>query len=195
MLLINLSFFFLSFFTEGPEHHRYTAEHDDTEHDRLPGQNLWTFWQNKVTSVLLDEYCVALVRTVTILENFQSEANSFWLWHKTACVAVSLVLSDRTKQKDLKRLVFFAAGVKSPLKNIPSSCHAKHLELTDGDKEDLLFSVFPSADAEFGLLFQRYGGISVGGVNSQVRLTDEEVQSVFTDLQKLFAAYQVRNCK
>ncbi|XP_075891700.1 phospholipid-transporting ATPase ABCA1 [Nelusetta ayraudi] len=36
----------------------------------------------------------------------------------------------------------------------------------------------------------RYGGISVGGVNSQVRLTDEEVQSVFTDLQKLFAAYQ-----
>lgn len=44
-------------------------------------------------------------------------------------------------------------------------------------------------------MFQRYGGISVGGVNSQVWLTEEEVQSALTDLQKLFAVYQVRNCR
>lgn len=44
-------------------------------------------------------------------------------------------------------------------------------------------------------LFQRYGGISVGGVNSQVRLTEEEVQSAFDDLRNLFAEYQVRDYK
>lgn len=41
--------------------------------------------------------------------------------------------------------------------------------------------------------FQRYGGISVGGVNSQVRLTEEGIESVISDLQDLFASYQV--CK
>lgn len=44
-------------------------------------------------------------------------------------------------------------------------------------------------------LFQRYGGISAGGMNSQVRLTEEEVQSAFDDLRKLFAPYLVRNYK
>lgn len=41
--------------------------------------------------------------------------------------------------------------------------------------------------------FQRYGGISVGGVNSQVRLTEEKIESTFSDLQNLFASYRV--CK
>lgn len=41
--------------------------------------------------------------------------------------------------------------------------------------------------------FQRYGGISVGGVNSQVRLTEARIESAFSDLQNLLASYQV--CK
>lgn len=55
-------FFCLFVLTEGPEHHRYTAEHDECEHDehyRLPGQDIWTFRKNKVLSVLMLEYCLS----------------------------------------------------------------------------------------------------------------------------------------
>lgn len=39
----------------------------------------------------------------------------------------------------------------------------------------------------------RYGGISVGAVNSQVRLSEAEVEDVFRDLKNLLSSSQVRH--
>lgn len=39
----------------------------------------------------------------------------------------------------------------------------------------------------------RYGGISVGGVNSQVRLTETEITATFSDLKEIFNSSQVCN--
>lgn len=42
---------------------------------------------------------------------------------------------------------------------------------------------------------RRYGGISVGGVNSQVRLTEEEIETAVRDLGDLLGPFLVRmNC-
>uniref|UniRef100_A0A8C4INI3 P-type phospholipid transporter n=1 Tax=Dicentrarchus labrax TaxID=13489 RepID=A0A8C4INI3_DICLA len=37
----------------------------------------------------------------------------------------------------------------------------------------------------------RYGGISVGGVNSQVRLTEAAIEAAFRDLKDLFSSFQI----
>lgn len=37
---------------------------------------------------------------------------------------------------------------------------------------------------------KRYGGISVGGINSQVRLTEAEIEVTFTDLKDIFSSLQ-----
>lgn len=42
-------------------------------------------------------------------------------------------------------------------------------------------------------LLSRYGGISVGGVNSQVRLTETAIEAAFSDLRTLFSSFRVRN--
>ena len=39
----------------------------------------------------------------------------------------------------------------------------------------------------------RYGGVSVGGVNSQVRLTEADIEVVFRDLRVLLGSSQVRH--
>lgn len=38
----------------------------------------------------------------------------------------------------------------------------------------------------------RYGGISVGGVNSQVKMNESEITAVITDLKSAFNISQVR---
>lgn len=38
----------------------------------------------------------------------------------------------------------------------------------------------------------RFGGISVGGVNSQVRLTEEEIETTLRDLRNLLGPFLVR---
>lgn len=191
MLFTNVSFLFL--LTEGPGHHRYTAEHDKCKHDehyRLPGQDLWTFWQNKVISVLLEEYsrscwCTCDREEFPVWSTFLLVVTPNWF----CCCFAACEWQDQTKGLKMTwalccRTKNLHVLSKSPLK-IPPSSHAKHLGLSDSDKE-LILSLAS---------FQRYGGISVGGVNSQVRLTEEEVQSAFDDLRKLFAAFPVRNYK
>lgn len=190
VFLTDVSFFFV--WTEGAEHHRYTAEHDKCQHDehyRLPGQDIRTFWQNKVISVLVEEYCCS------------SWYKKCFVWSTFLLVVVLNCLRRRfvacewqDQQNDWKWLACFGCWTKnphvlskSPLKNIHPPCQAKHLGPTDRHEEE---EVLPSPMLSL-VLFERYGGISVGGVNSQVRLTEEEVESIVDDLRKLFAAYQV----
>uniref|UniRef100_A0A3B3V8X0 P-type phospholipid transporter n=1 Tax=Poecilia latipinna TaxID=48699 RepID=A0A3B3V8X0_9TELE len=58
------------------------------------------------------------------------------------------------------------------------------LDLTGRNMTDFLIKTFEDSGKK------RYGGISVGAVNSQVRLTEAEVEDVFRDLKNLFNSSQ-----
>ncbi|XP_017165744.1 ATP-binding cassette sub-family A member 1 isoform X4 [Poecilia reticulata] len=58
------------------------------------------------------------------------------------------------------------------------------LDLTGRNMTDFLIKTFEDSGKK------RYGGISVGAVNSQVRLTETEVEDVFRDLKNLFNSSQ-----
>ncbi|KAM4564931.1 phospholipid-transporting ATPase ABCA1 [Fundulus diaphanus] len=58
------------------------------------------------------------------------------------------------------------------------------LDLTGRNMTDFLVKTFEDSGKK------RYGGISVGGVNSQVRLTEPEIEDVFRDLKGLFNSSQ-----
>lgn len=51
----------------------------------------------------------------------------------------------------------------------------------------LIFARTPATTTQHS----RYGGISVGGVNSQVRMTEPEIEAVIRDLKSLFNSPQV----
>uniref|UniRef100_A0A8C5HDU1 P-type phospholipid transporter n=1 Tax=Gouania willdenowi TaxID=441366 RepID=A0A8C5HDU1_GOUWI len=48
-----------------------------------------------------------------------------------------------------------------------------------------------SALAKTCMAVSRYGGISVGGINSQVRLTEAQIEDTFRDVKELFSSFQV----
>ncbi|XP_070849905.1 phospholipid-transporting ATPase ABCA1-like [Chaetodon trifascialis] len=58
------------------------------------------------------------------------------------------------------------------------------LNLTGRNMTDFLVKTFERSGKT------RYGGISVGGVNSQVRLTEPAIKAAFRDLQELFGSFQ-----
>uniref|UniRef100_A0A3Q2Q6M2 ATP-binding cassette sub-family A member 1-like n=1 Tax=Fundulus heteroclitus TaxID=8078 RepID=A0A3Q2Q6M2_FUNHE len=58
------------------------------------------------------------------------------------------------------------------------------LDLTGRNMTDFLVKTFEDSGKK------RYGGISVGGVNSQVRLTEPEIEDVFRDLKRLLNSSQ-----
>ncbi|XP_010886102.3 phospholipid-transporting ATPase ABCA1 isoform X2 [Esox lucius] len=57
-------------------------------------------------------------------------------------------------------------------------------DLTGRNMTDFLLKTYEKAGKK------RYGGISVGGVNSQVRMTEPEIEAVITDLKSLFNSSQ-----
>uniref|UniRef100_A0A3B5KYM5 ABC transporter domain-containing protein n=1 Tax=Xiphophorus couchianus TaxID=32473 RepID=A0A3B5KYM5_9TELE len=61
------------------------------------------------------------------------------------------------------------------------------LDLTGRNMTDFLIKTFEDSGKK------RYGGISVGAVNSQVRLSEAEVEDVFRDLKNLLSSSQVRH--
>ncbi|KAM6959867.1 phospholipid-transporting ATPase ABCA1 [Tautogolabrus adspersus] len=58
------------------------------------------------------------------------------------------------------------------------------LDLTGRNTTDLLVKTFEHSGKT------RYGGISVGAVNSQVRLTEAAIEASFKDLKELFSSFQ-----
>uniref|UniRef100_A0A8C7T2V0 P-type phospholipid transporter n=1 Tax=Oncorhynchus mykiss TaxID=8022 RepID=A0A8C7T2V0_ONCMY len=58
-------------------------------------------------------------------------------------------------------------------------------DLTGRNMTDFLLKTYEKAGKK------RYGGISVGGVNSQVRMTEPEIEAVIRDLKSLFNSPQV----
>ncbi|KAM3857848.1 phospholipid-transporting ATPase ABCA1 [Diretmus argenteus] len=58
------------------------------------------------------------------------------------------------------------------------------LDLTGRNMTDFLVKTYENSGKK------RYGGISVGAVNSQVRLTDAEIEAAFKDLKGLFDSFQ-----
>uniref|UniRef100_A0A3P8YPP7 P-type phospholipid transporter n=1 Tax=Esox lucius TaxID=8010 RepID=A0A3P8YPP7_ESOLU len=58
-------------------------------------------------------------------------------------------------------------------------------DLTGRNMTDFLLKTYEKAGKK------RYGGISVGGVNSQVRMTEPEIEAVITDLKSLFNSSQI----
>uniref|UniRef100_A0A665XFV1 P-type phospholipid transporter n=1 Tax=Echeneis naucrates TaxID=173247 RepID=A0A665XFV1_ECHNA len=61
------------------------------------------------------------------------------------------------------------------------------LNLTGRNMTDFLVKTFEHSGKT------RYGGISVGGVNSQVRLTERAIEAVFKDFKAVSSSFQVRN--
>uniref|UniRef100_A0A3P8U6Q8 P-type phospholipid transporter n=1 Tax=Amphiprion percula TaxID=161767 RepID=A0A3P8U6Q8_AMPPE len=59
------------------------------------------------------------------------------------------------------------------------------LNLTGRNMTDFLVKTFEHSGK------RRYGGISVGEVNSQVRLNDTEIEAIFRDLKDLFSSFQI----
>ncbi|XP_041821372.1 phospholipid-transporting ATPase ABCA1-like [Chelmon rostratus] len=59
------------------------------------------------------------------------------------------------------------------------------LDLTGRNMTDFLVKTFEHSGKT------RYGGISVGAVNSQVRLTEATIEAAFKDLKDLFSSFQV----
>uniref|UniRef100_A0A3Q3GSS5 P-type phospholipid transporter n=1 Tax=Labrus bergylta TaxID=56723 RepID=A0A3Q3GSS5_9LABR len=59
------------------------------------------------------------------------------------------------------------------------------LDLTGRNATDLLVKTFERSGKT------RYGGISVGAVNSQVRLTEAAIEASFKDLKDLFSSFQI----
>lgn len=57
----------------------------------------------------------------------------------------------------------------------------------------VLTSTWTSLLLLFFSYHSRYGGISVGGVNSQVRLNEAGIEAVFRDLKGQFSSFQVHN--
>uniref|UniRef100_A0A3Q1GHF5 P-type phospholipid transporter n=1 Tax=Acanthochromis polyacanthus TaxID=80966 RepID=A0A3Q1GHF5_9TELE len=58
------------------------------------------------------------------------------------------------------------------------------LNLTGRNMTDFLIKTFEDSGK------RRYGGISVGEINSQVRLNDTEIEAVFRDLKDLFSSFR-----
>ncbi|XP_047448746.1 phospholipid-transporting ATPase ABCA1-like isoform X2 [Mugil cephalus] len=58
------------------------------------------------------------------------------------------------------------------------------LDLTGRNVTDFLLKTFENSGKT------RYGGLSVGETNSQVRLTDTEIEAAFRDLKDLFSSFQ-----
>lgn len=84
--------------------------------------------------MLLDEYCVALVRTVTILENFQSEANSFLVVTQNClcCCFTGCEWQDHTKGLKTTCVLCcwskkFSSFVKIPFEKHPFALPCKAL--------------------------------------------------------------------
>uniref|UniRef100_A0A3Q1GH78 P-type phospholipid transporter n=1 Tax=Acanthochromis polyacanthus TaxID=80966 RepID=A0A3Q1GH78_9TELE len=59
------------------------------------------------------------------------------------------------------------------------------LNLTGRNMTDFLIKTFEDSGK------RRYGGISVGEINSQVRLNDTEIEAVFRDLKDLFSSFRI----
>uniref|UniRef100_A0A3Q1BNZ4 P-type phospholipid transporter n=1 Tax=Amphiprion ocellaris TaxID=80972 RepID=A0A3Q1BNZ4_AMPOC len=59
------------------------------------------------------------------------------------------------------------------------------LNLTGRNMTDFLVKTFEHSGK------RRYGGISVGEVNSQVRLNDTEIEAIFRDLKDLFSSFRI----
>uniref|UniRef100_A0A3P8YR45 ABC transporter domain-containing protein n=1 Tax=Esox lucius TaxID=8010 RepID=A0A3P8YR45_ESOLU len=60
-------------------------------------------------------------------------------------------------------------------------------DLTGRNMTDFLLKTYEKAGKK---RYFQYGGISVGGVNSQVRMTEPEIEAVITDLKSLFNSSQ-----
>uniref|UniRef100_A0A8C5HBH1 P-type phospholipid transporter n=1 Tax=Gouania willdenowi TaxID=441366 RepID=A0A8C5HBH1_GOUWI len=59
------------------------------------------------------------------------------------------------------------------------------LDLTGYNMTDVLVKTYEHSGKT------RYGGISVGGINSQVRLTEAQIEDTFRDVKELFSSFQV----
>uniref|UniRef100_A0A8D3AFJ7 P-type phospholipid transporter n=1 Tax=Scophthalmus maximus TaxID=52904 RepID=A0A8D3AFJ7_SCOMX len=75
------------------------------------------------------------------------------------------------------------AGGLRPPQRIQSTTDTL-LDLTGRNMTDFLVKTFEHSGKT------RFGGISVGGVNSQVRLTEEEIEVAFRDLKDIFSSFQ-----
>ncbi|XP_035501650.2 phospholipid-transporting ATPase ABCA1 isoform X2 [Scophthalmus maximus] len=75
------------------------------------------------------------------------------------------------------------AGGLRPPQRIQSTTDTL-LDLTGRNMTDFLVKTFEHSGKT------RFGGISVGGVNSQVRLTEEEIEVALRDLKDIFSSFQ-----